>query len=189
MGPAPMCVRPHSRSGIAAPHSGRRFLPTQAREAGIVAITGDPGAAALDGEGGKPGLRGPRASRVRLDAQAGNYSPMSLAGPHDIAMGLAKQIAAKRKRFADRTGPLEYPGIGRDPHDGAQRERRYAELRVAGDDVVDPALAYGMPRRDAATPETVALQSISRRQKLHTTMPPITTGAVRRVRSNGLDDR
>src|SRR5205085_8536304 len=72
--------------------------------------------------------------------------PVPLARLDQLAMRLPEQVLAEAERLIERTRIRIGTGVGGDPHQSAQRERRDTKPRVCVHDVIEPASADGMLR-------------------------------------------
>jgi hypothetical protein len=77
------------------------MTPAQTLEAGKIAVSGDPLAAGLDGEGSKMGIRGQWAAGPALATQARKDSPMADTRTYDDAVRSVEQYCSEGKRFVE----------------------------------------------------------------------------------------
>jgi hypothetical protein len=96
-----------------------RGAPTQAGEAGIVAVQRDPLAAGLYRECSKPGVGNQISARVRLLAHTTKDRPMLLAGLDDGAVRWFEKKVAEVKCFRKTTGLSKHLGMSHNAEDAA----------------------------------------------------------------------
>src|SRR5262249_17915732 len=123
-----------------------RHLPLQSGKSCVVAVHGDPFAAPLDCQRGVPGVGDARSSDIGLDTEPLEDVPMTLARLNNMTMRLAEQIIAERECFLDCARRRVETWIGCDSNDGAQRQGRNAEARLAVEDSVEPRVTDRMLR-------------------------------------------
>ena len=93
--------------------SGRE-TPLQAREPGVIAIEGDPFAAGLDGQCGKPCIRRQVTAGVSFNAKTFENVPVPLARLNDHAVGLRKEYVAETENFIQAAGHRKNLRVGGD---------------------------------------------------------------------------
>lgn len=84
-----------------------RCSPAQAREAGVVAVRGDPLGAGLDGQGREPGVLDEVAGNLGAPAEIVKNAPVPGCGLNHLAVGLFQQHVGEGEGVREAAGASE----------------------------------------------------------------------------------